>query len=272
MKKRFILLIDLSDDSAHLIRYVWDWSQQLNADLHLVHQTEVLLPVLADDASRASVVSHANEEASLRITQLIGATLPTSGNVSYTVSDDPIQRTLKKLLAEPYDQLIFVGLKRAGFLKQIFIGSMAIQVIDKVKNIVVAMPTAMSHFSYESIYVAVTEKHPLNILALNKFLGFIDEGKTAITFFHLSKPTDRTVNIEKQLRGLAQLFSSRYRTSYAIYQGSGAFNDIRKVINNTIDELLIVQRGSRHLTDQIFRKFLINELVFEGETPLIVLP
>ena len=44
------------------------------------------------------------------------------------------------------------------------------------------------------------------------------------------------------------------------------------VINNKIDEMLIVQKGSRLLTDQLFRRFLINELVYEGQTPLIVLP
>lgn len=36
--------------------------------------------------------------------------------------------------------------------------------------------------------------------------------------------------------------------------------------------MLVVQKGSRLLTDQLFRQFLINELVYEGQTPLIVLP
>ncbi|MNE57231.1 hypothetical protein D3C80_1521830 [compost metagenome] len=68
------------------------------------------------------------------------------------------------------------------------------------------------------------------------------------------------------------MFSDRFNTDFAIYEGNNPFDDIKKIINNKNDEMLIVQKGSRHLTDQLFRKFLINELVYEGQTPLIVLP
>jgi hypothetical protein len=57
-----------------------------------------------------------------------------------------------------------------------------------------------------------------------------------------------------------------------IYEGNNPFNDIKKVINNNNGQMLIVQKGSRLLTDHFFRKFLINELVYEGQTPLVVLP
>jgi nucleotide-binding universal stress UspA family protein len=272
MKKRFILLVDFSDNSENLVRYAWDWARLINAEIHLMHQTGVLMPAFADDISRENLASLAHREALRKMKQLIRSTLPTSAQVSYTITQEAIPRALQKLLADPLDQLVFVGLKGTGLLKKIFMGSVAIQVINKTNNIVVAMPWEMAHFSHEKIYVAVTEKHPLNILALNNFLNFIDEGQTTITFFHLSKPDEKTRHIEKQLIDLSQLFAARYHTTYAIYQGSSSFDDIKKVINNTIDELLIVQRGSRHLTDQIFRKLLINELVFEGQTPLIVLP
>lgn len=272
MKKRFILLVDFSESSESLVKYACHWSSHINAELLLVHHTEVLLPAFADDISRESLVKLANNEAVKKMKQLITTTVPTSARVSYSVSDTHLQTTLRKLLAEQYDNLIFMGLKGTGLLKKIFMGSVAIQVIEKTDNIIVAMPREISRFSHEKIFVAVTEKHPLNILALNKFLSYIDKDKTTITFFHSSKPSEKTKSIEKQLKDLAKLFAVRYSTSYAIYEGSSSFNDIKKVINNTIDELLVVQKGSRHLTDQLFRKFMINELVFEGQTPLIILP
>jgi len=76
----------------------------------------------------------------------------------------------------------------------------------------------------------------------------------------------------KNLRELCAMFVDRFNTDFAIYEGNNPFEDIKKVINNKIDELLIVQKGSRLLTDQLFRRFLINELVYEGQTPMIVLP
>ena len=149
---------------------------------------------------------------------------------------------------------------------------MALQLIEKVKNIVVAMPKEIDTFSHEKIFVAVTEKHPLNILKLNKFLNFIDSKNTSLTFFYLAKPNEKTKGIEKQLNNLHSLFSEKFDTKTVIYEGSTPFEDIKKIINNKEEEMLIVQKGSRLLTDQLFRRFLINELVYEGQTPLIILP
>ena len=82
----------------------------------------------------------------------------------------------------------------------------------------------------------------------------------------------RANSVKKYLTDLTLFFADRFDTTFAIYEGSNPFSDIKKVINNKIDEILIVQKGSRLLTDQLFRKFLINELVYEGQTPLIILP
>lgn len=272
MKKRFILLIDFSEYSGNLIKYAYDWSKQANAELLLVHQTIVLAPALTDNESRESIAQYTNEEALQKLRSLAKELIPPRENVSYLVTESNLQFTLTKLLEEHFENLIFVGLKGTGLLKKIFFGSVGLQVIDNTKNIVVAMPKEIAVFSHERIFVGVTDKHPLNILELNNFLKFIDKENTTITFFYLSKPFEKTKGIEKQLRDLSAMYSDRFVTGYAIYEGNNPSADIQKVINNKIDELLVVQKGSRLLTDQFFRKFLINELVYEGQTPLIVLP
>ena len=192
--------------------------------------------------------------------------------VSFSVSENHLQITLPKLLEEPFDNLIFAGIKGTGLLKKIFLGSVALEVIDSTKNIIVAIPKEIDTYSHKNIFVAVTEKHRLNLLELNKFLNFIDSENTSITFFYLAKPNEKTKNIEKYLTDLTVFFAGRFNANFAVYEGSNTFTDIKEIINNKIDEILIVQKGSRLLTDQLFRKFLINELVYEGQTPLIVLP
>jgi nucleotide-binding universal stress UspA family protein len=272
MKKRFIILIDFSEYSGNLLKYACDWSKQVNAELLLVHQTIILAPLFTDYESKISMAEHENDEALQKLKALAKELMPPSVKVSYSVSESNLQLTLAELLAEPYENLIFVGLKGTGLLKKIFLGSVALRVIDDTKNIVVAMPKEIATFSPEKIFVAVTDKHPLNILELNNFLKLINKENTIITFFYLSKPNEKTKEMEKQLRDLSTLFADRFNTGFSIYEGNNSFGDIKKVINNKIDEILIVQKGSRLLTDQLFRKFLINELVYEGQTPLIVLP
>lgn len=272
MKKRFIVLIDFSKGSSNLLSYAYDWSKQNNAELLLVHQLIVIFPSFTDNVSRESLSQHAQQESLNKMKELAKATLPTTDKVSYLVSENHIKRMLMDLANEDFENIIFVGSKEVGLIKKMFFDSMAIQVIENTKNIVVAMPKEIDSFSHERIFVAVTDKHPINILELNNFFRFLDKSKTQITFFYLGKPDEEIDEIEKQLKDLTKLFAERYHTGYAIYEGRDALTDIKKVINNKIDEILIVQKGSRLLTDQIFRRFLINELVNEGQTPLVVLP
>lgn len=272
MKNRFIILIDFSESSGNLIKYACDWSKTVDAQLLLVHQSIVIAPSLADNESRLQIIKHTNEVALQKLKSLADDHIPPEVTVSYNVSENILQHTLLKLLEEPYNNLIFTGIKGTGLFKKIFLGSVALQVIDNIKNCIVAVPKEIYTFSHEKIFVAVTEKHPLNILELTKFLKFIDIKTTTITFFYLAKPNEDTKGIEKHLKELEKLFSEQHNTSFAIYEGLNPLDDMKKIINNKIEELLIVQKGSRLITDQLFRRFLINELVYEGKTPLIVLP
>lgn len=272
MKKRFIVLIDFSAESANLLRYAYDWGNKIHAEIVLVYQKTVMAPSLVDTKTREDIAEYAREEAIGKLKTLAEETVSNIERISYFVSEDHLQNMLIKLLEQDFEDLIFVNSKEVGGLRRLFVENTAVQVIDNSKNIVVAMPKDMIQFSHEKIFVAVTDKFPLNVVELNNFLRFIDKTKTSIIFFHLGKPNEEIHEMEKQLKDLVKLFSERYHAGYAVYEGSNALTDIKKVINNKIDELLVVQKGSRLLTDQLFRKFLINELVNEGQTPLIVLP
>src|SRR5690606_19197154 len=157
-----------------------------------------------------SLSQHAHQESLNKMKELAKSTLPNTVKVSYLVSENHIKHMLTDLANENFENIIFVGSKEVGLIKKMFIDSMAIQVIENTKNIVVAMPKQIDSFSHERIFVAVTEKHPLNILELNNFLRFLDKSKTQITFFYLGKRDEETEEIEKQLRDLTKLFAERY--------------------------------------------------------------
>lgn len=272
MKKRFIILIDFSEYSSNLIKYAMDWSKELNTEILLFHQTIIIAPALADREARQEIINVTNYEAIQKLKALAHSLIPNIMNVSYRVSENPLQISLSEVLAEPFENLIFVGLKGTGILKKVFLGSVAVQVIKKTQNIIVAMPKEINSFSHEKIFIAINEKEPLNITGLNKFLQFFGNENTHITFFYLAKLNENTIAIEKQLQQLAEMFADRFITDIAIYKGQNRLEDIKKVINNNIDELLVIQKGSRYFTDQFFKRFIINELVYAGQTPLIILP
>lgn len=272
MNKRFIVLIDFSAYSRDLIKYACDWSQEANAKILLLHQTHPFLPAFAENEAREHLVQQANDQAREKLKTLANALIPDTIEVAYYVSEIDYHVTLPELLAEPFENLIFIGLKGTGILKKLFLGSVALRIIANTENTVVAMPKGIDSFSHEKIFVAVGEKKLLNIQQLDNFLKFMDHENTSITFFHLAKPKEDTTLIKEQLRNLSETYADRFTTNFAIYEANNRLDGIKGVINNKIDEILIVQKGSRILTDQLFSRFLINELVYEGQTPLIILP
>jgi len=274
MKKRFIVLVDFSEHSANLIQYAYDWAKLVDAKLLLYHNTTVVSPALADNETRHSISQMINEKALDKLRLLSKSALPGNANVQYSVSETNLLLTLQDFLKEPFEQLLFTGLKGTGFFKKILLGSTAIQIIENINNLMVSIPKNISSFSPANLklFVAVSENHPLNILELNKLLNLTGEKPKKITFFYFARAMEETLGMEKKLKELTLLFGDKYTTDFEIYQGTDAFEKIKLVINNKTDELLVIQKGSREWTDQLFRRFLINELVYDGETPLVILP
>ena len=126
MKKRFIILIDFSEYSRNLIKYACNWSKQVSAEFLLVHQSIVLAPALTDNESRQQIAQHTNEEALQKLKALAKEIIPPTIKVSFNVSESNLQLTLPKLLEDPYENLIFTGIKGTGLLKKLFLGSVAL--------------------------------------------------------------------------------------------------------------------------------------------------
>lgn len=272
MKKRFLVLIDFSPNNACLLRYAYDWSRIVHAEVLLVHHTTVLLPLLTDQDSKLTLKKIARDEALEKLKNFAKETLPDTAKMQYLVSDASLLSVLSKSLKEPFEHLVFLGLKGAGVLKKIFIGSTAIRVIENTGAIIAAIPLNVEQFSAAKIYVAINDKYPLNIIGFNRFLQFIENEAAQIIFFSLTKPEDDIDSVERYLRDLSDMYKKSMNATYELYSGANLFENIKSVMNNKSGELLVLQKGSRLLTDHYFRKFVINELVYDGETPLIVLP
>lgn len=273
MKKRFILLVDETESPENLIRYSSQWAIQASAELLIVHEPSILIPSFTDSESKKALIEEIKQEEESALKELTRNICPPGLTVHFLLSLGNLQLTISQILEEEnYQNLILVGIKKIGLLEKLISGSVALQIIENTHNIVVALPSEIDHYSHEKIMVAISEHHPFNILEFNNLLKFIDPKDTLIDFFYLAKPNEPIKAELKQLKELKELFEADFNTNYHIYEGRDPFNDIKAVINDKIDEILVVQKGSRLLTDQLFRKFLVNELVYEGQTPLIVLP
>lgn len=272
MEKRLIVLIDFSAYSGDLLKYAYDWSVKAGGDLVLVHHTTIVVPAMADDHTRVTLAQATNDDAVATMKKLAGELLPSDATIRYIASELPLESIIAGLQAEPSDSIVFMGVKGTGRLKQIFVGSYVIEVIDRSNSIVVAMPRNVTEFVSRKMYVAVSNAFQLNTAALDTLLRFTGDRIKELSFFSFTDSKFDLTQMESFLGGLVREYGDRVSADYNLYAGEKVYDNIRDIINNKTNEILVVQRGSHSLTYQPLRKFIINELVFAGETPLIVLP
>ena len=140
MKNRFIVLIDLAEDSKHHLEFVYDWSRRINAEIVMVHQTPVLLPAMTPAESRKKLSAMANAEAVGKLKALAQSVFPPGESARYFASEKPLVVVLNEMLRKHYNHLVFLGIKETGLLKKLFIGSEAVKIIDGIDNVIVTMP------------------------------------------------------------------------------------------------------------------------------------
>ncbi|QCX54313.1 hypothetical protein [Elizabethkingia sp. JS20170427COW] len=272
MKKRFILFLENLDTCQNLLLYAGEWSKRSGAELLLFTQTNIMVPAFAEAQDKLHIVNKVNEQALASLKQLSSKILSKNIKVDYHVSELSFPLYYNKIETTEYQDLIFIGIKEIGILRKLFFGNIAIQLVERIGNTLVALPQEISVFCQEKIFVAVSDKVTINILELTKFLNFIDGKKCNITFFHLAKSGEDTSSVEMKLRELSNLFSEKYNTDIAVFEGRDLLNNIDNIIENAHREMLIVQKGSRLISDHLFRKFLVNDLINVARVPLVVLP
>ncbi|WPP49105.1 universal stress protein [Catalinimonas niigatensis] len=272
MKPRFIVLIDFSSYSSSLLQFAYEWSKKINAELVLVHQTVVSAPALADHKSRGEITNMAVSEALEKLRDFAKSVLPSGTTVDYRITEKKLDIYLPILLREPFHHLVFTGLKGTTILKKIFMGSVAVQIIDHIHELVVALPKDIPHFTISTLYVALNKNYPLNTVDFDRFLELTGHEIRKIIFFSILPSSEEATEAESYLKEVKDQYASKFTTDYILYEGADVFQEVKSIMALQKDALLVVQRGSRMFLDKMFRKFLINDLVYAGNIPLLVLP
>jgi len=266
MTRRLIVPIDFSPYSEVLLRTAGRWASELGAEVVLLHQLVGVVPVLTDNASRDAIIEQERKDAVQQLHDLADDFLPQEVNVTYSVSG----RNLLNVITEMHgpQDLVMLGLKGTGLMKQVLMGSMATRIIEELGHATVAVPLRGDAFRPTELQVGVTYRHPINEDALRKVLVWFGDFITKVGFFTVVLPDDDYTEAADHVQGLGK----RFAADVDIFTGSDAFATVRSHLAQRPDAMLAVQRGSRALTDRLFRSFLINSLVHEGSTPLMVIP
>lgn len=272
MKTRLVLLIDFSPYTETLIKFAQKWCQLIDAEILLVHQVYYTLPAMTDMESRQRIINYEKSKALEKLNLLARDNFKTSAKTSCKVIESALTFTLPKILTGNYNDFIIVGTKGAGLFSKFLLGSTTIKVIEKLNYTTIVLPLSHHNNTPKVLTVATHYKFPLNKIDFNIFLTVTEKFIEAIRFISVKTPNDDYNKTETYLKTLHDEYGNQIAASYKIFTGDSVSGELKNYIKKNPATLMVAQKGSRAISDHLFRKFIINELVNDSSLPLIILP
>lgn len=272
MKTRLVVLIDFSPQTDVILKLVKKWSEIINAEILLIHQVTFAVPALADNESRIKIIQFEKGKAIAELNNFIQKHFGKNSNVNYEIFEKNLVSSLKDLLGKKYNDLVIIATEGSGIFKKYFMGSTALKIIDDLNYLTVAIPPFYEAHFPQTLTVAVTHKYPLNKKIFSEFLGSVQSFIELLHFVSIVTPDENLNKEHEYLLNLTRECENNIPCTYDIFEGKSAFDEIKKFVQDNPNTMLVVQKGSRTFTDQLFRKFMINDLVHDSSLPLIVVP
>jgi hypothetical protein len=272
MSRKLYVLLDFSVYSKSELQLAKKWSDWYNLEIVVLHEMEMPLPTMATYEQRLKILYDLKREVSKLWFPLVEEVFGNSLLPKFEILDQPLITYLKKHLGSSGEDLIMMGLKGSGKLKQIFIGSMVNMVVEQLNHITIAVPKSLCDFEPNQLLVSVHPKFDFNDEAFKKLMEVIPKSIQSILYMSVTNEEDDQEEIRDFLTHISSINYVGLQSKAIIFSGNDAFSEIKNHFTGRSDFILVLQKGSRSFTDKLFRKLMVNELVYEGSIPLIILP
>lgn len=272
MKTRLVVLIDFSPQTDVILELAKRWSEIIKAEILLIHQITYAVPALADSDTRTKIIQFEKGKATAEINRAIQKHFEKNDTVEFEIVEKNLVPSLKNKLGKTGHDIVVLGTEGSGIFEKYFMGSTALKIIDELNHLIITVPPFYETRFPQTLTVAVTQKYPLNRKIFSEFLGAVQNFIELLHFVSIVTPD---VNLNKEheyLLNLTRECEHNIPCTYDIFEGKSAFDEIKKFVADNPNTMLVVQKGSRTITDHLFRKFMINDLVHDNSLPLIVVP
>ncbi|WP_291779211.1 universal stress protein [Cecembia sp.] len=267
---KIYVMVDFSDYTESTLKMVKTWVAGKKAEIKVLHQLDFHLPTLANHDLRLKLLYDHKRKLLNQWLKLNKEIFGSSDAVSLEILEEPILEYLKKI---DEDAMIFMGLKGGGILKQIFLGSMVSEVIERLNHITVAVPkTFKKEDAFDKLVVTAHPKFGFNEEVFGRLMTCLPTSVRSIHWVSIAREGDDEDTLYDYLRMLSIMHTLDLKNEISVFIGADVFSKVKSFFNENGNQMLLIQKGGRTFQDKIFRKFLVNELVFDGSIPLIVLP
>lgn len=269
---KIYVLIDFSDYSNTQLKLANQWCLKFGYDMVLVHEVVLMIPSLVSPDVRLKIEYDQKNVVLNQFEKLRQSYVDSTVKVSFEITAEPLIKHLSERIQIEKEDLILIGIKGTGKLKQLFLGSTVTRVLEELNQITLALPIHLDLNIPQKLIVAVHYKTPINDEAMNTLLGKIKNGLFELEFISIITENEQFSNTDKYLKELKNRYADIFPCSINIFSGNDALNDLKNFVLPQIGAFLVLQKGSRSLVDRVFRRFMVNDIVYDASIPLIILP
>lgn len=270
-KPKIIVLADFSDYTKKVLQVAKQWASSSGLEIKVFNELDFQVPTLAGNELRLKMKYGQIHEINRTWLDLKKTIFGEQTKVDFEIIEVPLIEFLKK--EKQYESsLILMGLKGGGLLKKVFLGSLVTEVIERLNHVTMAIPKNIQNFEPNKIIISVHPKYEFNLNALEHLLSFLPRTVTTLQWISIAMEKDNVDYLNDYLDALTQKIKTGLKIETAVFSGEDVLQQVKSFITDNNKEILVIQRGSRTFKDKLFRKFLVNDLVYDGSVPLIVLP
>ena len=179
---------------------------------------------------------------------------------------------IPKVADEFKSDLIVMGTKGANSLKEIFIGTNTLEVIQNTKIPILTVPEEANNSKVDKIAMAVDLKKIKDPQQLRPLLEMAKICRASIEFVHVMHPDDQDSTQDRfnQIMFLEK-FASDTPSNIHIITDNDIIEGLSRYITTERPDMLAMLSRKHTLFDRLFTQSITNKLSFRSEIPLLVM-
>jgi len=271
--KNILFPTDFSLNSDQAFPYALDIAYLLGADLvlfnsyRLPHSKSNIMTSLLDRMKEDS-----NNELERLKKEALSNQKYKNLKITITSRSGSFISLIPKVADEFKSDLIVMGTKGTNSLKEIFIGTNTLEVIQNTEIPILTVPEEAKNSKVDKIAMAVDLKKIKDPQQLRPLLEMAKICRASIEFVHVMHPDDQDSTQDRfnQIMFLEK-FASETPSNIHIITDADIIEGLSRYIASEKPDMLAMLSRKHTLFDRLFSQSLTNKLSFRSEIPLLVM-
>lgn len=279
--KSILVPLDFSPCSLNALEFAAAIAAQTGAEMTLLHcfqiaidtTSPVLMPRVIDEIT-AEETKLAEAKMQNAIATLAGLRYAQDNHhlkINTLVKNNNLIDAIEELSNKGKCDFIVMGTKGATGLKEVFIGSNTVNVMEKVKIPLLAVPDEAKYRGFRHIVYA-TALEDREIEAIDSLKEFAELFDAELTCLHINKGKD-TEKAQAKLDLLEETyrFTPISRLNFQLVEEKSAERGLLKFLNDYRSDLIAIMPKERDFVRSLFHSSLTKRLAFHSVVPVLVI-